>query len=290
MVDKRKSPTGGLGDPGVGPLINRLGPINNACRAAEGITKVELLWDLGDAVLAAYPAADDQLLRAISSRSYITRDLLRYALIVRRGWRDRADLRATFPALSRYTLFREALPFLKGERCGVGDELYAEILGRLNGSGDPTEAKEFLLGLKAKMLGRKHQKGQAKSRMTSTAAQVRAGVQAALIAAGAAGEAVAEVRRGLGDSWLLRLSQWCMAAADDTPFSSPENGDGLPDPYGQMATALARIGRANREDRAGFRKAVGVSVLMDGADLFHALRSEEGVEKWQARRAARLRV
>ncbi len=87
---------------------------------------------------------------------------------------------------------------------------------------------------------------------------------------------------------MLRLSQWCMAAAEDIPFSTAENGDVLPEPYGQMAIALARIGSANREDRAGFRKAVGVSVLMDGADLFHALRSDNGLEKWRARRATRL--
>ncbi|MCH7987835.1 MAG: hypothetical protein IID46_01655, partial [Planctomycetes bacterium] len=96
----------------IGELIDRLGPINNKCRSAEGIDKVELLWELGDALLDFAPQADDQLLREIHARSYITRDIMRYGLIIRRGWLKREDLRGRFPRLSRYSLFREALPFL----------------------------------------------------------------------------------------------------------------------------------------------------------------------------------
>lgn len=290
MKSKRTPPADGAGDARLGRLIDRLGPINNSCRAADGITKVELLWDLGDAVLAAYPDADDGVLWAVSSRSYITRDLLRYALIVRRGWTDRASLRATFPTLEHYTLFREALPFLKGDRCGIGDNDYRDIVGRLNGGGQPAVVKEYLLALKAGKVGRKHHKGQAKSRMTPAAEPVRAGVQAALAAATAGGGAVAEVRRLVGDGWLLRLAQWCLAAADDTPFAPADDGGGLAAPYGPLAAALARVGNASREDRAGFRKAVGVTTLMDGADLFHALRTDAGLEQWRARRAVRLRL
>ncbi len=35
----------------IGDLIDRLGPINNKCRSADGIDKVELLWDIGDTLL-----------------------------------------------------------------------------------------------------------------------------------------------------------------------------------------------------------------------------------------------
>ena len=91
-------------------------------------------------------------------------------------------------------------------------------------------------------------------------------------------------------SWLLRLAQWCMAAADDTSFETSEDGAGLPAPFGPLAVALTGIGKANREDRSGFRKAVGVTTLMDGADVFHALRSDDGLERWRARRVARFRV
>jgi hypothetical protein len=278
------------GDARLGPLIETLGPINNAAREADGIAKVELLWDLGEAILAADPEADDKVLWAISSRSYLTRDILRYALIIRRGWEARANLRETFPKLTHYTLFREALPFLKGDRCGIGDEVYRDIVARLNGGGKPGEVKGFLLSLKSKKVGKKHQKGQAKARMTPVAEPIRAGVQAALAAAVAGGEAAAAVRRQLGDAWLLRLAQWSMAAADDTPFEPTADGSGLPEPFGALAAALARVAGASREDRAGFRKAVGVTTLMDGADLFNALRSDEQLERWRQRRSTRFRV
>jgi hypothetical protein len=81
-----------------------------------------------------------------------------------------------------------------------------------------------------------------------------------------------------------------MAAADDTLFESSNRASGLAEPYGPLADAFARIGRASREDRAGFRKAVGVATLMDGADMFHALRSDDGLRRWRARRAIRLQV
>jgi hypothetical protein len=116
----------------LGNLIDKLGPINNACRNAVGIEKVELLWDLGHTLLRIAPDADDKLLWAINERSYITRNLLRYALIIRRSWPERIVLRQTFPRLSHYSLFREALPFLKGDRCGISDDEYRSIVGRLN--------------------------------------------------------------------------------------------------------------------------------------------------------------
>jgi hypothetical protein len=289
-VKRNNHPPAEPGDARLGPLIEKLGPINNAARSADGIGKVELLWDLGEAILAVYPDADDHVLWGIASRSYITRDILRYALIIRRAWSERAALRKTFPRLEHYTLFREALPFLKGDRCGITDDVYQDVVTQLNGGGKPGEVKEFLLSLKSEKVGRKHHKGQARARMVPTAEPVRAGVQAALAAATQGGEPALEIRRQLGDAWLLRLAQWCMAAADDTPFESPDDGATLPAPFGPLATALAGVGRANRDDRSGFRKAVGVTTLMDGADLFHALRSDADLEKWRARRAARLRV
>jgi hypothetical protein len=133
--------------PALGKPIDRLGPINNKCRQSDGVEKVESLWDLGDALLASVAGADDALLREINDRSYITRDLLRYGLIIRRGWSQRADLRRQFPKLRHYVLFREALPFLKGDRCGIDDNTHREILRRLN-EDSPSETKAFLKDLK----------------------------------------------------------------------------------------------------------------------------------------------
>jgi hypothetical protein len=109
-------------------------------------------------------------------------------------------------------------------------------------------------------------------------------------AGGVGGGAVADVRHLLGDGWLLRLSQWCLAADDDTPFAPADDRGELAAPYGPLTAALAGVGNASREDRAGFRKAVGVTTLVDGADLFHAFRTDAGLEQWRARRAVRLRL
>ena len=107
---------------------------------------------MGDAVLTAFPDADDAVLWGVTRRSYMTRDFLRYALIIRRGWGERSALRRTFPRLAHYTLFREALPLLKGDRSGVDEEVYQDVVRRLN-CGPLAETKVHLQALKAKAIG-----------------------------------------------------------------------------------------------------------------------------------------
>jgi hypothetical protein len=284
MAKTRNTSTGTPPDRRLGPLIDRLGPINNACRGAEGIDKLELLWDFGDALLRYDPEARDDLLWAIAQRSYMTRDLLRYALIIRRGWADRSELRQTFPRLTHYSLFREALPFLKGDRCGIAEDTYADVIARLN-EGNLQETKDFLLALKTKKIGRKHKKGQAVAKMSEVAEAVRSAVQQLVDLASTNPTHTAEARHALGLDALLALSQWCMAVAEDgsAPPISLEPSS-WPEPFATLGKNLVLVGRANRDDRAGFRKALRPVMLMEAADLLNSMRSNEHLEKWKRRR------
>jgi hypothetical protein len=282
MAKRRRSTSTAAGDRGLGPLIDRIGPINNAGRSAEGIDKVELLWDLGEALLCHDPDASDDLLWTISERSYITRDLLRYALIIRRGWAERAELRRTFPRLAQYTLFREALPFLKGNRREIPEEKYQEILTRLNGR-NPDGTKEFLLMLKSEAIGRRHKKGQAVAKMGQVAEMVRSAVRQMLVLATA--NKLAELRASLGQDALLTLAQLCMAVAEDsTPPGIPDNREKWPAPFAVLGNSLLLVSQANRDERSGFRKALGPVTLMEAADLLNSMRSDEGLSQWKRRR------
>jgi hypothetical protein len=70
----------------LGRLIERLGPLNNRWRDGGAAEKALTLWEMGEALLASTPEPSDALLWEVQSRSYVTRNVLRYALIVRRGW------------------------------------------------------------------------------------------------------------------------------------------------------------------------------------------------------------
>jgi hypothetical protein len=284
MAKRRNNTSATPGDHRLGPLIDRLGPINNACRGTDGIDKLELVWDLGDVLLRFDPDANDELLWAIADRSYMTRDLLRYALIIRRSWPERAELRRTFPRLAQYSLFREALPFLKSDRCGISEAIYEEIVTSLNGR-NTQETKEFLLGLKAKNIGRKHKKGQAVAKMSEVAEAVRTAVRQLFDLASSDPTQVVAARNALGSDVLLLLSQWCMAIAEDrTAPAAPLESSSWPEPFAYLGNTLLLVSRATRDDRAGFRKALGGLLLMQAADLLNSLRSDGRLEQWKRRR------
>ena len=51
---------------------------------------------------------------------------------------------------------------------------------------------------------------------------------------------------------------------------------------------LLLVSRANRDDRAGFRRALGPLTLMEAADLLNAFRSDERLQQWKRRRGMEL--
>src|SRR2546423_15688658 len=136
VITQRRSPVSRTPAPNFnnvdfGALIEQLGPLNNRWRRSPPSEKVLTLWAMGEVLLMAHPNPSDSLLWEIQKRSYIPRVVLRYALIVRRSWPNRQDLEALVTDLRSYTVFREALPFLKGKREGIDDATYLRVLGLL---------------------------------------------------------------------------------------------------------------------------------------------------------------
>jgi hypothetical protein len=102
-------------------------------------------------------------------------------------------------------------------------------------------------------------------------------------------EQISVIRTTIGPDRFLLLSQLCMAMAggEDPPAFSAEVGT-WPEPLASLADGLLLLTRANRDDRAGFRKTLSPVALMEAADLLNALRSEERLEQWKQRRAMHL--
>ncbi len=264
---------------GLGPLIERLGPLNNQWREAAPSAKALLLWDMGDLIIQAVPAPSDAVLWDIQTRSYLTRNLLRYALIVRRGWEQRSELAALTAGLRSYTVFREALPFLKGSREGIDAGTYGQVVELLRDP-DTRGATSALRRLKAIMVGRQHSKGGSAAAIRDQAGTFRSTLTALQLAA----------REGtlppLPPETAVALSQAALALASGEPARELPPAAQAPECVGALLTALNAAIRGGRASAAAFRRIVGPAHLMQAADLLNCSASERGLSEWRRRNAA----
>ncbi len=236
---------------------------------------------MGEVLLNSVSNPNDKLLWELQSRSYLTRITLRYALIVRRGWRTRGELEKLIRGLRSFTVFREALPFLKGDREGIDEGDYREVISLLN-SPDTQAAIAYLKKLKAKKIGRRQQRG-----VSAATAQEHASnfLQAiSQLEAAAFADDVAEP----SDS-LIRLSQIAVAIATEEPIAGwPLDSATLPERLSSIAEPLRMAVQGGRSAVSAFRKAVGAERLMQAADLLNSLRSAETLAEWRRRCGVKL--
>lgn len=266
----------------LGALIEQLGPLNNRWRDAAPPEKVLTLWRMGDLLLKAMPRPSDALLWQLQDRSYITRNLLRYALIIRRSWPRQEELEQLTRGLKNYTVFREALPFLKGNREGIDDATYKRVVSLLSGDGTQ-EALRFIKQLKALQIGRRHKKGAS----TDSVRELATTFAEAFAHLEQQAKSAARIEAVASDETLIALSRTAMNfAAGEMPQSEPTASD-VDGPLKEMAEALQRAARGGRATAAAFTKTVGAERLMRAADLLNSLRDEEALAEWRRRHGAR---
>lgn len=265
----------------LGQLIERLGPLNNQWRDGSQAEKALTLWEMGDTLLKAVANPSDKLLWELQGCSYLTRITLRYALIVRRGWPDRHELATLLTGLQSYTVFREALPFLKGDREGIDEATYNQVLAQLRNP-DTAMAIAYLKKLKAKKIGRKQQRGVSAAGVQEHAQRFR---QALTELETAASEGTVTEPADA----LIHVSQLALALATDEPITSVSLASvTLPERLCSLAQPLRLAVQSGRPAVAAFRKAVGAERLMQAADLLNSLRSAETLAEWQRRRGVKL--
>jgi len=268
----------------LGRLIEHLGPLNNRWRDSRPAEKVLTLWDMGEVILKQVPSPSDPLLWDIQKRSYLTRSLLRYALIVRRGWKRREDLTTLVSGLRSYTVFREALPFLKGNREGIDKDTYGEVVSLLRDQ-NTGRAIHFLKDLKTRAIGRKHRKGSSLSAIRDQAAEFER-VLAELELENVRAAAVPDV------AWpeaLVALSQIAMAIATEEQLRElPSAATSLQGQLMTLADPLVSAVRGGRDTISSFRRLVGAERLMQAADLLNSMRGEASLAEWRRRRRSEL--
>lgn len=277
---KKRSDKASAQSVNLGSLIEQLGPLNNRWRDGGQAEKVLTLWDMGEVLLASSPNPSDALLWEIQSRSYLTRNLLRYALIVRRGWEDRSRLEELTRGLRNFTVFREALPFLKGDREGIDDDTYAHVVSHLSNP-DTRAAIQYLKKLKAQKIGRQHTKGAGVTAIQDQSVRFERALAAL------ENEAVQDqpAKTPTSADALIALSQITMSiATGDEIKEMPAAIATTPNHLSSLAEPLIIAARGGRASVAAFRKAVGAERLMLAADLLNSMRSAETLAEWRRRR------
>jgi len=265
----------------LGSLIEQLGPLNNRWREGSQAEKVLTLWDMGEVLLTLSPNPSDALLWEIQSRSYLMRNLLRYALIVRRSWEDRSQLEELTSGLRSFTVFREALPFLKGDREGINDDTYAQVISHLSHS-DTRTSIQYLKKLKAQKIRRQHKKGASVAAIRDQAVRFERALTE--LENGAVQDLT--VKSPSSADALIALSQITMAIATGDEIKNLSTAiTNAPDRFSSLAEPLITAARGGRASVAAFRKAVGAERLMLAADLLNSMRSEGTLAEWRRRRS-----
>lgn len=270
-----------IGTVDLGRLIEQLGPLNNQWRDGSQAEKALALWEMGEILLRSVFKPTDKLLWEIQGRSYLTRITLRYALIVRRGWKTRGELERLIQGLRSFTVFREALPFLKGDREGIDGATYDRVVSSLSNP-NTQAAMAYLKKLKAQKIGRYHQRGAGAADIQEHAdnfLQALSQLEATALADNAMESAEA----------LVRLSQIAVAIATDESINGWQmDSAALPEQFSSIAEPLRLAAQGGRSMLAAFRKTVGTERLMQAADLLNSLRSAETLSEWRRRRGVKL--
>lgn len=261
----------------LGTLIGRLTPLNNSWRDAEGRRKLEIMWEIGDQLVKAGVTNHHPVAWAIQKRSYITRDLLSYSFMIRRQWPKKEELRAAFPNLKSYSACREAFPFILGNY-QLPEEERQRLIAALNRE-DPKALKRRLRELKRQRIGIKHDRSQGLEGIEDYR-QVFLDVYGHLkdlISKTEKGE-IRALREQLGDQGLVQLAQLCMALSEEgSKGPTHVKTDGWPSEWVHFAKSLIALMENGSEKRNRFRRAIGARHLLESADWFNSLRSEQSL-------------
>lgn len=273
----------------VGELIEAIGPLNNRFRQVEGFERIDTLWEVGDVLQRADSGPLDDLLWQIQEKSFITRDVLRYASIIRRSWPDRAELRRLFGQVTSYSLFREALPLLKGDREGITEDTYRRVIAEISGS-DTAGAKRYVQTIKHKHIGRQHRKGVSRAKVNDDVQAVLA--YKVTLECGLATnpeDVAADLQNHYGANLgLMGKVLYALASEGTVPPEAVQTL--LENTSHPLVSPMLAAATSGRDERSAFVKAVSASLLMDLADLFVAAKSKDAFSQWKRRSHISLRV
>lgn len=274
-------------------LIEEIAPLNNAYRSAvrstavDGAGVLEIMWDAGEVLAGAGVKKVDPVAWQIYGRtkerrrSYITRSFVVYCFRVRRYFPAREDIRKQFPALARYSLFREALPLLDNRKYALAGAEREGLVKLLNSGRDPRKIREEIAGIKRGRVGERDARDSRLKELEGASAVILARHQELVeINASRDKKKIRALRRRLGDDTLLGLSRLCLPLFSEE-FPAPDcviDCAGLKGAWRVFCDALSETVAGGPATRNRMRRLVRPVVFMELAEMLSAARSGSLVE------------
>ncbi len=273
-------------------LIQSLGPLNNAYRAAvrsrrvPGAKVLEIMWDAGDALVQAGVRKPDPVAWAMYGRpgeprrSYITRDFTCSCFRVRRYFPDRGDIGKQFPGLRTHNIFKLALPLLDNEKYAVNGEEKRALLALMNSAEEPAVIKRRIQAMKRARIAPRPAKAKRNRDLDAAAGQVKARhAELAEITATRNRRRLRSLRKRVGDENLLLLSKLCLSVFSEE-FEAPAIIDdpGITGLWHRFYVALTPIAGGSPADRNRLRRRSGALVFVEMAEMLSAARTGAFVE------------
>jgi len=140
-------------------ITRKIGLLNNKYRIGirtglKGTEILKVMWDVGDILFQENVTQIHTVAWEIygktpgDRKSYITRDFLSYCFRIRRFFKNKSDIDGQFPNLKKYSVFREALPFLDNDKYRLSENEKDKLLGIMNSNLPHNRIKKYITDLK----------------------------------------------------------------------------------------------------------------------------------------------
>ena len=275
----------------ISTLIEQIGPLNNRYR--EGIRKnlrgaeiLNIMWDVGEILFKhniknIHPIAwkiygREKGLR----RSYITRDFLSYCFRIRRYFKSRSSIEEQFPTLQRYRLFREAFPLLENPKYEMNQRETKELMELLNSNLPYSETKRKIAKLKKakiQIYNDRRQRLHEMAPMRDHFIKIY-NILYSTIKDGNLEEAK-KIRENLGEEVLSQFSSLCLSFIQEGltfPAIDKNKIKDIGGDWQQLLETCLELSESNIETRNRFRRLVPISKIMEMAEMFNAIKTDDG--------------
>lgn len=259
-------------------LIDDIAPLNNQFRLTTNpINKIEIMWEIGkriDQALIETRTKLHELLYTLydphgKKMAYITRDLGSYSYRIFKYFESKNDIKKTFPMLSNYTLFREAIPLLFNDKYSLSEQEKAQVIALIQQQGDTSVIQKKLIRLKQKIQPMKNPRDQHADQYQKESALL-ANLKLELLDLYRSNEELPS-KLPYSDKERRALVQILMvlSAEAQTTVANIDNESLSTDTQN-----LLRIAESNSQNKARFRKwAMDTHSLLTIAEALHALES-----------------
>lgn len=275
----------------ISTLIEQIAPLNNRYRESirknlRGTEILKIMWDVGEILFEhniknIHPIAwkiygREKGLR----RSYITRDFLSYCFRIRNFFKSKSSIEKQFTSLQRYSLFREAFPLLENPKYELNEREIKELMALLNSNLPFSEIKGRVIKIKKAKIQiyndrrqRLHEMAPMRDHFVKIYNILHSTIKDGNL------EDAKVIRNDIGEEMLSQFSNLCLSFIQEGltfPTIDRNKIKDIGTDWQQLLENCLKLSESNIETRNRFRRQVPISKIMEMAEMFNAIKTDDG--------------